>query len=102
MVKLSTRPDPRIDALPRLLPVRVIICVASERSDSRAEDRDAKRVHTRDDLLEGEDNLIADSCLGSDVRCSRTDVVHALEDHSELDAGLREDVTLNSPEGVRP
>ena len=75
---------------------------SAERGDRRREDREARGTCAQDELLVRGDDLVPNRLLRG-VRCVRSaNVVHTLEDERELDAWLREDVTVEAAERVWP
>lgn len=107
-VEKSGSPDERVDTLAGLLPGRVGVRLdgsvgwgSGEWSDGSSEDGDAEGVDTGDDLLEGSDEAVADVLLGCGGVVCDTDVVDAFEDHRVLDAGLCEDVAVDTADRIR-
>ena len=74
----------------------------AERRDRRAEHGQVRRVRARDELFECRDERVPDLLLCGLGRGRDADVVHALEDHRVPHARLREDVAVESSQGVRP
>lgn len=94
--------DPLVHALPRLLPlgVRVRLVGAGEGRDGRAEDGDAEAVQACGDLVEGEEEAVADGGLRGGVVGRDADVVDALEDHGVAHASVGDDVAVETAQGV--
>lgn len=106
LVKNPTLPNPLVHLLPRLLPLRIAIRLAreirrrAERRDCRAENRETKGVDAGHDLRVGLRETGVDSGLGVDGRRGGTDVVYAFENEDVFDAGVGEDVALDSAQSV--
>jgi len=100
-IKLSTCPDPIVDAQSRDLPCWVRISLdgavrRAKRRDSGTKDRNAESVNPSDDLLKSLNEAVSDDLLCRDSSGLDADVVHTLEYHGVLDARLGEDVAVDA------
>ena len=105
-VESATVTNPSIDSQTSPFPFRIGVHLdgavrCAKRRDSGSEDRNAKRVHTSNDLLVRLDYAIANDLLRRWSRRFDTDIVDPLKDHGVSDAGLREDIAVNAADCVR-
>ena len=106
-IKCPTVADPCINPLSRALPLRIRIRLSirvlrgsGKRRDRRPDDGDAGRVEPRRDLSICSDQAGPEELLRCGIRCGDADVVDAFEEDSALDAGVAEDVAVESAENV--
>lgn len=96
--------NPLVDRQPTRLAVPSIVVrvVRPERRDGRAEDGEVLRVHARDDLLHGCDEVARYGGLRRGVCSGGTDVVNTFEEDDAPYACLGEDVAVDAAESVWP
>lgn len=105
-IKDAAGTDEFVDALPRLLALRVRVGLAgevgrgTEGCDGCAKYRNAMGVDEADHLLVGLDEGGVDLVLGFGGGRGAANVVYALEDHGVLDAWVGEDVAVNTAKGI--
>lgn len=102
-IKPSRIADPIVHPLPcpfaLWVTVRLdtrLVCGCGKGGYCGGEDGDTERMDAQDNLVVGLDESVADSRLSGRGGSSATDIVDALEEHGVADAGLAEDVAVDS------
>lgn len=102
-IERTARANPLVYRQPTRFAVpSIVVRVRPEWRDGRAEDGEVLRVHARDDLLHGCDEVARDGGLRRGVCAGGADVVHAFEEDDAPNACLGEDVTVDAAERVWP
>lgn len=96
--------NPRIDALPGRLAVRIAIglAVAAKRRNGHAKDGQALGVHHGDDLVVRREEARPGRLLGRFVGGGAANVVDALKEHGIGHARLGQDVPVDAAKGIGP